>query len=103
MSMNELMRQAARMQRKIQQIQDEMKTKEWSASVAGGKVQATVSGEKKVAKLVVDDEFWKGEERDVVLDSVAAAINAAQEIAEKDIEAAVTKATGGLKIPGVTG
>lgn len=102
MSMNELMRQAARMQRRIQQIHDEMKTKEWSASVAGGKVEATVNGEKKIAKITVDEEFWKGEERDVVLDSVAAAINAAQEIAEKEVEAAVNKAIGGLKIPGVT-
>ncbi len=103
MSMNELMRQAARMQRRIQQIQDEMKAKEWTASVAGGKVTATVNGEKKVGKLVVDDEFWKSEERDVVLDSIAAAINAAQDMAEKEVEAAVNKATGGLKIPGVTG
>ena len=103
MSMNELMRQAARMQRRIQQIQEEMKLKEWTASVAGGKVTATVNGEKKVCKLVVDDEFWKGEERDVVLDSIAAAVNAAEDLAEKEVEAAVNKATGGLKIPGVTG
>jgi len=38
-----------------------------------------------------------------VLDSIAAAINAAQEMAEKDIESAVSQATGGLKIPGITG
>ena len=35
--------------------------------------------------------------------ALAAAINAAQETCEKEIEAEVSKATGGLKIPGLTG
>jgi len=58
---------------------------------------------RKVQRIEVDPEFWKDEERDVVLDSIAAAINAAQSQCEKDIEAEVSKATGGLKIPGLTG
>lgn len=102
-NMNELMRQAARMQRKIQQIHEEMKQKQWTAKVVGDKVSATVTGERKVSAIDVDAEFFKSEEREVVLDSIAAAINAAQELAEKDIEAEVAKATGGLKIPGLTG
>ena len=102
-NMNELMRQAARMQRKIQQIHEEMKVKEWTAKVAGDNVSATVTGERKVSAIDVDAEFFKSEERDVVLDSIAAAINAAQELAEKEIEVEVAKATGGLKIPGLTG
>lgn len=100
-NMNELMRQAARMRRKIEQINEEMKKKTWTAKVAGDKVAATVTGERKVTQIVVDDDFWKGEERDIVLDSIAAAINAASEMAEKEMEAEVNKATGGIKIPGL--
>jgi DNA-binding YbaB/EbfC family protein len=102
-NMNELMRQAARVQRRIQQIHEEMKLKTWTAKVVNDKVTATVTGERKIASIDVDAEFFKTEEREVVLDSIAAAINAAQETAEKDIEAAVSQATGGLKIPGLTG
>ncbi len=102
-NMNELMRQAARMQRRIQQIHEEMKAKTWTSKVAGDKVTAVVTGERKVTSIEVDPEFFKTEEQEVVLDSIAAAINAASERAEKDIEAAVTAATGGLKIPGLTG
>jgi DNA-binding YbaB/EbfC family protein len=102
-NMNEMMRQAQRIQRKIEKINNDMKTREWTAKVAGDKVAATVNGERKVTSIVVDEEFWKGEERDVVLDSIAAAINAAQAIADKEIETAVSAATGGLKIPGLTG
>ena len=102
-NMNELMRQAARMQRRIQQIHEEMKAKQWTAKVVGEKVVAVVTGERKVASIDVDAEFFKTEEREVVLDSIAAAINAAQEMAEKEIESAVSQATGGLKIPGLSG
>jgi nucleoid-associated protein EbfC len=102
-NMNELMRQAARVQRKIAAIHEEMKTKEWTAKVAGDRVAATVTGERKVSRIDVDEEFYKGEDREVVLDSIAAAINAAHEICEKEVEAEVSKATGGLKIPGLTG
>jgi DNA-binding YbaB/EbfC family protein len=101
--MSELMRQAQRMQRKIEKISSDMKSREWTAKVAGDKVAATVTGERKVTSIVVDDEFWKGEERDVVLDAIAAAINAAQSIADKEMEAAINAATGGLKIPGLNG
>lgn len=102
-NMNELMRQAARVQRKIAQIHEEMKKREWTAKVAGDRIAATVTGERKVARIDVDAEFFKSEDRDIVLDSIAAAINAAQEMCEKEIEAEVAKATGGLKIPGLTG
>jgi DNA-binding YbaB/EbfC family protein len=102
-NMNELMRQAARVQRRIQQIHEEMKQKTWTAKVVGDKVTATVTGERKVQSIEVDPEFFKSEEREMVLDSIAAAINAASELAEKEIEGAVSQATGGLKIPGLTG
>ena len=102
-NMNEMMRQAARMQRRIQQIHEEMKVKTWTAKVVGDKVTAVVTGERKVSSIVVDPEFFTSEDREMVLDSIAAAVNAAQEMAEKDIEAAVSQATGGLKIPGITG
>ena len=102
-NMNELMRQAARVQRKIAQIHEEMKKREWTSKVAGDRVAATVTGERKVSRIEVDEEFYKSEDREVVMDSIVAAINAAQETCEKEIEAEVSKATGGLKIPGLTG
>ena len=102
-NMNELMRQAARVQRKIAAIHEEMKTKEWTTKVAGDRVAATVTGERKVSRIDVDEEFYKTEDREVVLDSIAAAINAVHELCEKEIESEVAKATGGLKIPGLTG
>jgi DNA-binding YbaB/EbfC family protein len=100
--MNELMRQAARMQRKIEQAKNELKDKEVTASAVGDKVKATVTYGRKVSKIDIDPEFLKSEGIELALDGVAAAINAALEQADKAMEAELEKVTGGVKIPGLT-
>ena len=99
--MNELMRQAARMQRKIEQAKEQLKDREVSASAVGDKVKATVTYGRKVTRVEVDPEFLKSEGLELALDSVCAAVNAALEQAEKAMEAELEKVTGGVKIPGV--
>lgn len=100
--MNELMRQAARMQRKVDQVKKECATKEVSATAVGDKVTATATYEGKVSRIEIDPEFLKSESIDLVLDSVCAAVNSALEQAEKAMEAELEKVTGGVKIPGMT-
>lgn len=99
--MNELMRQAARMQRKIEQIKKECGDKEVSAGAVGDKVKATVTLSGKVSRIEIDPEFLKAEGMELALDSACAAINTALEQAEKDMEAELAKVTGGVKIPGM--
>jgi len=100
--MNELMRQAARLQRKIEQAKNEAKDKELTASAVGDKIKATVTYEGKVARIEVDKEFLESEGLDLTLDGICAAVNSGLEQAEKAMEAEVEKATGGLKFPGMT-
>jgi DNA-binding YbaB/EbfC family protein len=99
--MNELMRQAARMQRKIEQIKKEVGDKEVTANAVGDKVKATVTYAGKVSRVEVDPEFLKSEGLELALDGVCAAINAGLEQAEKAMEAELAKVTGGVKIPGM--
>ncbi len=101
--MNELMRQAARMQRKIDQAKDELKDKEVTCGAVGEKVKATVTYGRKVARIEVDPEFLQNEGLELALDGVAAAINAAMDEADKAMQAELEKVTGGVKIPGLTG
>jgi len=100
--MNELMRQAARMQRKIEQAKSELKDKEITATAVGDKVKATVTYGRKVSRIEVDAEFLKSEGLEMALDGVAAAVNSALEQADKAMEAELEKVTGGVKIPGLT-
>ena len=66
--MNELMRQAARMQRKIDQAKTELKDKELTVEGLGGKVKVTLSLGRSVKRIEVDPETLKTEDRDLVFD-----------------------------------
>lgn len=99
--MNELMRQAARLQRKIEEKKKELADREVTAVAVGDKVKATVTCSRKVTRIEVDPEFAKNESLDLVLDGVCAAINAAIELADATSQAELDKATGGMKIPGL--
>ena len=101
MNMNELMRQAARLQRKVEDKKKEVGDKEIVASAVGDKVKATVTFAGKLSKIEIDPEFLKSEGLELALDGVVAAVNSALEQAEKTMEAEVEKITGGAKIPGL--
>ncbi len=99
--MNELMRQASRMQRKIDERKAQLKDEEVSASSAGDKVTVVVTCEGKLRSIAVDPEFLKGEGLELALDAVVAAANAALDQADKKVEGELNKITGGIKIPGL--
>ena len=99
--MNELMRQAARMQRKIDQVKKENADKEVTATAVGDKVKATATYGGKVTRVEIDPEFLKSEGIELALDGVCAAVNAALEQADKAMEGELSKITGGVKVPGM--
>ena len=99
--MGELVRQAARLQRKVERTREELKDRETSSSTAGNKVTVTVSWSGKLRHIVIDPELLASEGLELALDSVVAAANNALEQASKELDAEITKATGGIKIPGL--
>lgn len=99
--MSELLRQAQRMQRKIEEKKQSLKDHEVSASTAGDKVKVTVTCEGKVRGIHVDPEFLAAEGLELALDSVVAATNSALEAADKLVDGEIQKITGGVKLPGM--
>jgi DNA-binding YbaB/EbfC family protein len=99
--MNELMRQAARMQRKIDQLKESLKERELVVEGLGGKVKVVVTLGRSVKRIEVDKSTLSSEDVDLVFDGVCAAINQAIEQADKQMEAELEKVTGGVKIPGM--
>ena len=99
--MNELMRQAARMQRKIDKARDELKDRELIAEGLGGKVKVVVTLGRTLKRIEIDRGTLATEETDLVLDGVCAAVNQAIEQADKAMEVELEKVTGGVKIPGL--
>ncbi len=99
--MNELMRQAARMQRKIDQAKSELKDRELTIEGLGGKVKVVVTLGRSVKGITIDEETLAKEDRELVMDAVCAAINQGIEQADKQMEVELEKVTGGVKIPGM--
>jgi DNA-binding protein YbaB len=96
------MRQAARLQRKVEERKKELSEKEVVATAVSDKVKATVTYGGKLAKVEIDPEFLKSEGIDIALDGVVLAVNSGLEQAQKALEAELEKVTGGVKIPGLT-
>lgn len=100
---NELMRQASRMQRKVEEVKRGLKEREVSATAIEDKITVVVTCEGKVRSVVVDPALVAAEGLEFALDGVVVATNAALTAADKLVDAELAKVTGGMKIPGVTG
>ncbi len=99
--MNELMRQAARIQRKVEDVKKSIKDKEVTGLAASDKVSVVVTCEGKLRSIKIDPEFLASEGIEMALDAAVIAANSALEAADKLVEGEVNKVTGGIKIPGM--
>ena len=95
-NMNNLMKQAQRMQRQMEESQKELETKEVTAAAGGGVVEVTVSGKKEVTKVKIDPEAVDPEDVEMLEDLIMAATNEALRKMEDESQAAMAKITGGL-------
>ena len=96
--LNEIMKQAKRMQEQFQKAQEEqLKTKTEGESGAG-LVRITMNGKHDVLNVSIDDKLL-GEDKAVIEDLLAAAVNdAVRKIEEKNKES-LSGMTGGMKMP----
>ena len=101
--MSELMRQASRMQRKIEQVKEQIKDQEHAVTSAGDKIKVTATCEGKISRIEVDPAFLASEGLEMTCDAIAAAVNAALAQADKMVEDEVAKVTGGVKLPTLPG
>ena len=95
-SMNNLLKQAQRMQRQIEDGQKELETKEFMATTGGGAVTAVVNGKKELVSLKLQEEIVDPEDVETLQDSIIAAVNEAVKQAEAANEELMGKMTGGF-------
>lgn len=95
-NMNNLMKQAQRMQRQMEEGQKELETKEFTAAAGGGAVEVTVSGKKELVSIKLAEEIVDPEDIETLQDAIVAAANEALRKAEEESAALMGKMTGGL-------
>ena len=95
-NMNNIMKQYQRMQRKLEETQEELAKKEYTGQAGGGAVKATVTGAKVLTKLELDKDAVDPEDVETLEDMIVAAVNQALESADEDSQSQRGKLTGGL-------
>ncbi|MCR5031565.1 MAG: YbaB/EbfC family nucleoid-associated protein [Lachnospiraceae bacterium] len=95
-NMANLMKQAQRMQRQMEESQKELETKEFSAKAGGGAVEVVVSGSKEVLRVTISPEAVDPDDVEMLQDLIVAATNEALKAAEEAGGELMSKMTGGL-------
>ena len=99
-NMANLMKQAQRMQRQMEENQKEMETKEFTAKAGGGVVEVTVTGKKEITKVKLSQEVVDPDDVEMLEDLVMAAVNEALRMADEANAELMGKMTGGLGMGG---
>ncbi|HIS65489.1 MAG TPA: YbaB/EbfC family nucleoid-associated protein [Candidatus Avoscillospira avistercoris] len=98
-----MIKQAQKMQQELLKMQEEMETKEYTATAGGGMVSATVNGKHQVLALTIKPEAVDPEDVEMLQDMILAAINEATRMGEEATSAAVSKMTGGMNLGALSG
>lgn len=98
MNMQQMLMQAQKMQRELQKAQNELKEKEFTVS-RGGAVTVVVKGDNKIKSISVDEDAFDKDNKDMVEEMIAMAVNEAIDQIEKEseeINERITGRSGGL-------
>ena len=98
-NMNNLMKQAQRMQRQMEESQKELETKEFTAKAGGGAVSVTVTGAKVVKNVEISKEVVDPDDVEMLQDLIVSAINECGKKVDEMMQSEMAKLTSGLGLP----
>ena len=99
MNMQQIMKQAQKMQ---EQLQKQMETTVLEATAGGGMVSVKMNGNKQLLSVQVDPEVFASGDKDMLQDLIVAAVNECARKVDDTLSSQMGQLTGGLKIPGLT-
>ena len=95
-NMNNLMIQAQRMERQMEEAQIALEEKEVTATAGGGAVEVTVSGKHEVTKIKLSEEVVDPDDIEMLEDLIMAATNEAFRKLDEESQSSMAKITGGM-------
>ncbi|MBP7763916.1 MAG: YbaB/EbfC family nucleoid-associated protein [Syntrophaceae bacterium] len=100
-NINNIMRQAKKMQEKMAHLQQELETKTVEAQSGGGMVRVLVNGKFEIVSLKIEKDVVNPDDIEMLQDLIAAAVNEGIRKSQELAQAEMAKITGGLAIPGM--
>ena len=94
-----MMKKVQEMQARMAALQDELESMEVEGAAGGGMVKVTMTAKGAVKGVAIDDSLMKADEKDILEDLLAAAVNDARGKAERVAQDKMSSITAGLPIP----
>ncbi len=95
-NMNNLMKQAQRMQRQMEENQKALEEKDFTAKVGGGAVTVTISGKREVKSVELTPDVVDPDDIEMLQDLLVAAVNEAYRKVASEAQAVMGGITGGF-------
>ena len=95
-NMQQLMRQAQKLQDQMTKTQEELDTREYEAAAGGGMVSCKVSGKRELLSITIDPQVVDPDDIEMLQDLILAAVNEALRKGEETREAEMSKISGGM-------
>ncbi len=97
--LNDLFKQAQKIQSEIQRIQEELGEKTVEATAGGGMVTVVANGRQEILSIKIDPEVVNKDDIEMLEDLIVAAVNEARRRSHELMINEISKLTGGLGIP----
>lgn len=97
MNINQLMKEAKKMQADMEKSQTELAAKEFDASTGGGAVYVKVTGDKQVKEITIKKEVIDPEDVEMLQDLILSCVNEAL----RKVDTATSQELGKYNIPGL--
>ncbi|MBP3885128.1 MAG: YbaB/EbfC family nucleoid-associated protein [Olsenella sp.] len=101
MNMQQMMKQAQKMQKQLAEAQDKLSDIEVSASAGGGMVKVVGTADMHLSSITIDPEALDPEDADILQDTILAAVNECLSSAQEAANQQLGAVTGGLNMPGL--
>lgn len=99
--MNQMLKQAQKMQADITALQDDLEKREYTATAGNGMVQVTVDGKHLIKSIKINPEAVDADDVEMLEDFITIAVNGAVSDAINTSEQEMSSVTGGLNMPGL--
>ena len=100
-NIQQLARQAQKMQEEMDAASKELDEKEYSAQAGGGAVKAVIKGSLEIQSLEISKDVVDPEDIDMLGDLIIAAVNEAIRAAREEKAEVMDSISGGLNVPGL--
>lgn len=95
-NMQQLMRQAQKLQQQMTEAQEALDAKEYEAAAGGGMVTVKVSGKRELTGITIDPQVVDPDDIEMLQDLIMAAVNEALRKGEEAREATMSKMAPGM-------